>query len=96
LDKILYSFKFSDGSHIHFISATVGYTTIDKMGITKIGTMKYHQYGTHQARMRSFVNWPKQMSQKPEVLTEAGFFYTGSRLIFNSLSQREIDFCFFR
>lgn len=28
-------------------------------------------------RIRSFVDWPKQMAQSPRELSEAGFFYWG-------------------
>jgi len=35
------------------------------------------QYRTEQARLWSFVDWPKSIKQRPEALAEAGFYYTG-------------------
>lgn len=35
------------------------------------------RYASKAARLRSFVDWPRCMRQKPEDLAEAGFFYTG-------------------
>ncbi|CAB3362425.1 Hypothetical predicted protein, partial [Cloeon dipterum] len=52
--------------------------TIEALGITPVGDMKYRQYSTLQSREKSFKIWPKQLAQKPDVLSTAGFFYTGS------------------
>ncbi|CAK1555298.1 unnamed protein product [Leptosia nina] len=35
------------------------------------------RYASEAARLRTFVDWPRSMRQKPEALAEAGFFYTG-------------------
>lgn len=37
---------------------------------------KFPKYKTVQARLKSFKEWPKFMKQKPEELSNAGFFYT--------------------
>lgn len=34
-------------------------------------------YMTELERLKSFVDWPKALKQKPEHLSDAGFFYTG-------------------
>ena len=40
---------------------------------------------SYQDRLKSFEkNWPKQMAQKPYMLAEAGFFYTGQGDICNT------------
>ena len=44
--------------------------------IPKEGPM-HPEYSGLPARMRSFENWPKQMSQTPDQCAEAGFMYTG-------------------
>ena len=35
------------------------------------------EYITQEARMETFQSWPGHLTQKPEVLAEAGFFYVG-------------------
>lgn len=37
----------------------------------------FPEYAIETARLRSFREWPKMMRQRPEQLTDAGFFYTG-------------------
>ncbi|XP_037931018.1 death-associated inhibitor of apoptosis 1 [Teleopsis dalmanni] len=38
---------------------------------------EYPEYAIETARVRSFAEWPRNMKQKPEELSRAGFFYTG-------------------
>ena len=35
------------------------------------------RYATFESRLRSFVHWPRHISQQPKELSLAGFFYTG-------------------
>lgn len=44
---------------------------------------EFPEYAIEMARLRSFKEWPKTMKQKPEQLSDAGFFYTqtGDRVI---------------
>jgi hypothetical protein len=37
-------------------------------------------YNTYEARLRSYIGWPSTLKQKPEKLSEAGFFYAGKPL----------------
>lgn len=37
---------------------------------------EFPEYAIEMARLRSFEEWPKTMKQKPEQLSDAGFFYT--------------------
>lgn len=38
---------------------------------------RFPKYKTREARLETFKNWPKFIKQRPENLSEAGFFYTG-------------------
>lgn len=38
---------------------------------------EYPQYATEGARLRSYSQWPSSLKQRPNELSEAGFFYTG-------------------
>lgn len=38
---------------------------------------KHSAYSVKQVRLNSFTDWPKSLMQKPEQLSDAGFFYTG-------------------
>lgn len=38
--------------------------------------LEFPEYGIELARLRSFDEWPRSMKQKPEQLSDAGFFYT--------------------
>lgn len=46
----------------------------DEPGVTR---PKFHIYSLESARKASFKGWPTQITQRPEVLTKAGFFYLG-------------------
>lgn len=39
-------------------------------------TAEFPGYANDLSRLRSFVDWPKQIKQKPEQLADAGFIYT--------------------
>lgn len=36
----------------------------------------YPEFAIETMRLRSFEDWPKMMKQKPDVMSDAGFFYT--------------------
>jgi len=38
---------------------------------------KYPQYALHEKRLETFINWPSELKQTPEMLAEAGFYYVG-------------------
>ena len=40
----------------------------------------YPGYSTYGARIQSYSNWPSTVKQKPQQLSEAGFFYEGKPL----------------
>jgi hypothetical protein len=50
---------------------------VESLGVTLIGDVKYRQFSTLQSRKNSYKNWPQQLAQKPDILINAGFFYTG-------------------
>ncbi|XP_059485425.1 uncharacterized protein LOC132202487 [Neocloeon triangulifer] len=66
------------GDHVHYSKNLRQNVSVEMLGITPIGDMKYRQYSTVHSREKSYNNWPKQLSQKPEMLCDAGFFYTGT------------------
>lgn len=57
---------------------TVGNATCADLGVILVDEkVKYPAYSSIQSRLKSYRNWPRQMSQKPKQLAESGFFYTG-------------------
>ncbi|XP_049810845.1 death-associated inhibitor of apoptosis 1-like [Schistocerca nitens] len=58
-------------------SSTESPPTLDKLGIhTNTGPV-WPKYSTQEARLASFDGWPLAIKQRPDKLSEAGFFYTG-------------------
>jgi baculoviral IAP repeat-containing protein 7/8 len=49
----------------------------ETLSIVKVSKVKSMAYATFSARLKSFKNWPKSLAQKPTILAEAGFYYTG-------------------
>lgn len=47
----------------------------DVPGVTR---PKFHNFAMESARKTSFQGWPAQITQRPEVLCKAGFFYLGN------------------
>lgn len=41
--------------------------------------LKFPEFEEKKARLQSYKNWPKNLKQEPEQLSEAGFFYTQRR-----------------
>lgn len=50
---------------------------LNKLGITPNRSPAYPNYNNLEARLMSFKEWPLSIKQKPEELSDAGFFYTG-------------------
>lgn len=48
---------------------------MDEAGIFK-REVQFPRFSVEAARVRSFLDWPKAMKQRPEELSDAGFFYT--------------------
>lgn len=59
------------------ITPTVDIPSIEKLGIQQSRPPAFPGYATYEARMRSYELWPISLKLKPNVLSEAGFFYTG-------------------
>ncbi|AAQ91688.1 inhibitor of apoptosis protein 3 [Choristoneura fumiferana DEF multiple nucleopolyhedrovirus] len=50
----------------------------DECGSSRVMFGPMHpKYSTESARLKTFVDWPVSLKQKPEQLAEAGFYYTG-------------------
>ncbi|XP_039289307.1 death-associated inhibitor of apoptosis 1 isoform X2 [Nilaparvata lugens] len=50
---------------------------IEKLGIQQMRPPAYPMFATNEARLASFAMWPISLKLKPNVFSEAGFFYTG-------------------
>ncbi|XP_046986426.1 baculoviral IAP repeat-containing protein 7-like [Schistocerca americana] len=51
--------------------------TMEKLGIAYSSKPLWPEFVTIDSRLKTYENWPISMKQKPETLSEAGFFYTG-------------------
>ncbi|XP_058066268.1 death-associated inhibitor of apoptosis 1-like [Anopheles bellator] len=60
-------------------SAVMGQLSNVALGNTTIvQSSAYPRYAAEAVRFRSFQHWPTSIHQKPQQLSDAGFFYTGS------------------
>lgn len=48
-----------------------------KHGINQCRGPQHPSYNTYEARLWSYDSWPRSLKQKPDKLSEAGFYYTG-------------------
>ncbi|KDR19613.1 death-associated inhibitor of apoptosis 1-like [Zootermopsis nevadensis] len=51
---------------------------LQKYGINQSHGPMHPSYNTYDSRVRSYENWPRSLKQKPDKLSEAGFYYTGN------------------
>lgn len=54
-----------------------GGRAIEKLGIQQMRPPAYPMFATNESRLASYTSWPISLKLKPNVLSEAGFFYTG-------------------
>ncbi|MDP0563020.1 MAG: RING-HC finger protein [Candidatus Endonucleobacter sp. (ex Gigantidas childressi)] len=52
-------------------------TSAERVSAEHRASFKYPEFTTYEARLSSYVNWPRQDKQAPESLADAGYFYTG-------------------
>ncbi|XP_063981785.1 death-associated inhibitor of apoptosis 1-like [Diachasmimorpha longicaudata] len=50
---------------------------LGSLGLAKPKGPTHPEFASHDARLRTFDNWPKSMPQTKEELADAGFYYTG-------------------
>uniref|UniRef100_A0A6V7KQN5 Uncharacterized protein n=1 Tax=Bracon brevicornis TaxID=1563983 RepID=A0A6V7KQN5_9HYME len=50
---------------------------LEKLVIPKPKTLAHPEYGSYEARLETFDNWPTSVTQTKEELADAGFYYTG-------------------
>jgi len=50
---------------------------MQKHGINQCRGPQHPAYNTYEARLWSYESWPRSLKQKPDKLSEAGFYYTG-------------------
>lgn len=78
-DNYLHNFvsDVRDASHIILRSAR-NRISLDSLGIhLRAFKVAFLMFANLDARLKTYSNWPKSMSQKPMALAEAGFFYSG-------------------
>jgi hypothetical protein len=64
---------------------------MQKHGINQGRGPQHRSYNTYEARLSSYESWPRSLKQKPDKLSEAGFFYTGKLLCTSSCSGPECN-----
>ncbi|XP_020293739.1 E3 ubiquitin-protein ligase XIAP-like isoform X2 [Pseudomyrmex gracilis] len=52
---------------------------ITDLGIQRHMTPANPRYAVYEKRLQTFTGWPKDLTQTPEMLAAAGFYYTGCR-----------------
>ena len=67
----------SNGVHQALLTAE----ELRKHGINQSRGPDHPTFNTYEARMQSFEVWPKSLKQKPDKLSEAGFYYTGKIIL---------------
>nr|CAD7573791.1 unnamed protein product [Timema californicum] len=60
--------------------SVLGGASLEKLGVNKTQGPAFPQYASIDARMKSFDGWPVSLKQRPDKLSEAGFYYTGKGL----------------
>lgn len=60
---------------------------VPKLGMMQERPPVHTNMATLDARLASFANWPKDKTQKPSDLAEAGFFYNGTICVYKNLKQ---------
>nr|CAD7573792.1 unnamed protein product [Timema californicum] len=55
----------------------LGDVSLEKLGVNKTKGPVFPQYASIDARIKSFDGWPLSLKQRPDQLSEAGFYYTG-------------------
>jgi hypothetical protein len=53
------------------------WTSVKTTQYNSLGSPTFPNYSTNKNRMQSFVTWPAGSKQKPQELSNAGFFYQG-------------------
>nr|CAD7426842.1 unnamed protein product [Timema monikensis] len=57
--------------------SVLGSASLEKLGVNKTQEPVFPQYASIGARFKSFDGWPLSLKQRPDKLSEAGFYYTG-------------------
>ncbi|KAL1131911.1 hypothetical protein AAG570_011522 [Ranatra chinensis] len=67
------------GINIRDFNTTGGLATLKELGIQSHRVPRHPKFATYESRHQTYCTWPKTLSQKPEDLADAGFFFTGQR-----------------
>nr|CAD7464428.1 unnamed protein product [Timema tahoe] len=69
------------GIDIHPLSGAeatlLGDVSLEKLGVNKTQGPMFPQYASADERFKTFDGWPLSLKQRPDKLSEAGFYYTG-------------------
>lgn len=71
----------SEYKNVYIINNSVD-GSLDELGVQKHNGPKRIDYGTVEARLRSFRTWSPHLIQTADVLAQAGFYYEGKVFIF--------------
>ncbi|KAL3883678.1 hypothetical protein ACJMK2_029917 [Sinanodonta woodiana] len=73
--NLISSERMSGGEHFNLLNNSTGGTSVqDFTADDRIRCPKYH---TYHSRLSTFTKWPSDMTQTPELVAQAGFYYTG-------------------
>lgn len=53
-------------------------SSLEKLGVKDVRAPVHMQYSTEASRLASYTLWPVSIKQRPNALSEAGFYYTGN------------------
>ncbi|XP_012523341.1 putative inhibitor of apoptosis [Monomorium pharaonis] len=62
---------------VSIVPETIQNETMTELGIQKHEGPYKPEYATYKKRLQTFRGWPKDLKQTPEMLAEAGFYYSG-------------------
>lgn len=72
---ILFSFK------VILTKSSSSEVSLSSLGFRQYCGPKRKEYLTYEVRLKSFKHWPEKVTQTPEELAEAGFYYCGRKLL---------------
>lgn len=72
------TFCLIDELYLCNVKLTSGTTSsLTELGVQAHTAPKKPNHATYEGRLLTFCGWPENLKQTPEMLAEAGFYYTG-------------------
>lgn len=56
-------------------------SSLTELGVQAHTAPKKPNHATYEGRLRTFVDWPQNLQQTPEMLASAGLYYTGENYV---------------